>query len=438
MTGKITGHLTTAVMGLAFLTIAGLATPARATPPDNSHNPALPQNNVEGTDFMFHNSELAKKASQAVVKMEAALQTCNSAEFRHAQDAFYNIADFAGRRASSNTIVISRDAESEDEITAHKMAHEYQERWKKCARQTAVESGKHTFTAGGGFHAGLINVPALAYLGFEQTLSLFQTLGIVKGENTGTVTGTDLSGSIYVPGSNIWFGLGLTRSTTSMSSEFTNIDPAGDTLLIPGPTGGASGFALPTAGGLNVVTLSHFSADYAWNSIYGKIGYPFECSDFGIMPFGGIGYTRSEFDASFDGAIPGYARDFAYMTSLRTNSYSPMIGVDVERKFQRFNLHAGGLLAVDINDASGHDSLSFTGFPDSRVDLSNDDTTLSGRVWAGVSFGNDASPFKLSLDLSWVHAGNVPKISRDGTNPTTLELESADAVVGSISAVIRF
>ncbi|MBI1260933.1 MAG: hypothetical protein GC184_04345 [Rhizobiales bacterium] len=438
MTSKITGHLTTAFMGLAFLTIAGFATAVHATPPDNSHNPALPQNNVKGTDYMLHNSVFAEEAGTAVSTMETAIRRCDSAGYRRAENILQTLRSRSGDRAKSFTIVVNRDAEAEDEATINGLIENYNQRWKACESRNLADNGRRAILAGGGFHAGRINVPALAYLGLEQTLTLIQVLSIVKGEDKGTVTGADFSGSVFEPNSNLLFGFGLSRSATSMRSDYTNIDPAGDTLLIPGPLGGASGFALPTAGGLNVVTTANFSSDYAWNTAYAKMGYPFACDEFSFLPFGGLAYTRAEFDAHFDGSIPGYARDFAYSTSLRTNSYSPMIGVDVERKFQRFNLHAGGLLAVDINDTSGHDSLAFTGVADSRVDLSNNDATISGRAWAGVSFGNDASPFKLSLDLSWIHAGNVPKISRDGTNPTTLKLESANAVVGSIGAVIRF
>ena len=123
---------------------------------------------------------------------------------------------------------------------------------------------------------------------------------------------------------------------------------------------------------------------------------------------------------------------------VEETAFSFLAGTNVVHQFKGGNLHAGGLLSLDLNDASGTDRLSFTAFPDSQASLDNDDTTVGGRVWAGATFGAAESPFKLSVDVAWIHAANVPTVTRDGTNPSRLDLDSADAIVGALRASFRF
>ncbi|PKQ07082.1 MAG: hypothetical protein CVT72_04455 [Alphaproteobacteria bacterium HGW-Alphaproteobacteria-11] len=451
MTGSHFVHLASAVSGIAMLGAAALSAPASAAPPDNSHNPALPQFNVPGTDYMLHNSVRAEKIESALEKARFAIRRCDEPAFRDAMqplrliqvEAAMAVGDFGSN-------LFAADTARGDAHTLSIVLKDLDAEWRSaCGEKKKAEAARHSFTGGAGIHVGRVNLPTLAYLGFEDAITLAQTIGVVDGEDEGAVAGMSIGGSVDLSPHDEnspdvwrphgwWLEVGVARSSTDVSSSFTNIDPAGDGLLIPGPLGGASGFALPSAGGLNVVSTARFSASYDWTNFHAKFFMPVECETLLLFPFAGLGYTRTGFDASFEGSIPGFARDFAYNTSVDADAISPMAGLEVVRDFGGTSLRAGGLIAVDFNDADGRDRLSFTGFPDSEAMLENDDTTVSGRVWLGVTYGTAASPFALSLDVAWIHAGNVPNITRDGVNPTRLDMDNADAFVGSLGAKIRF
>lgn len=467
MTGSKIVHWASALSGIALLGAAALSAPAVAAPPDNSHNPALPQFNVVGTDVMLHNSAYAEDASRAVADARRANDECSKILFQQSVAWVERHQYDASSRRGGATPYILTDTFRHDTNALKKLAAEMRGEWQRAcgdkkdadAAQHSIAGGatkdvrnpgwwseppRHSFTGGVGIHAGRVNLPTLAYLGFEDAITLDQTIGVVNGEDQGAVTGMSAQGSVNDNAFKLELGgfwgaeIGFARSSADVSSSFTNIDPTGDGLLIPGPQGGASGFALPSAGGLNVVSQAEFSASYDWTSAHAKFFMPVECETLLLFPFAGLGYTRTGFDARFSGSIPGFARDFAYNTSVDVDAISPMAGLEVVRDFGGTSLRAGGLIAVDFNNADGRDRLAFTGFPDSAAALDNDDTTVSGRVWAGVTYGTAQSPFALSLDFAWVRAGNVPNITRDGINPTRLDLENADAFVGSLSAKIRF
>ncbi len=117
---------------------------------------------------------------------------------------------------------------------------------------------------------------------------------------------------------------------------------------------------------------------------------------------------------------------------------SGFVGVDLEKDLGRVSVHGGGLVSIDSNDGKGTDRLTFTGVADNQASLSNDETTYGGRVWAGLTFGNEKSPFKLSIDATYIYQENLPVIERDGTNASRLTYDDGDAVVGSIRAAFRF
>lgn len=425
--------------GAALLAAAGQISAAQAAPPDNSHNPALPQFNVPGTDVMLHNSIYAEEAGKAVADAKRANEECNEILFQQSVAWVDRTMYEASSRQGGSTPRILADTFGHDTYALRQLAADMRREWAaRCEGKTKRQANTKSYSAGAGIHAGHINLPTLSYLGFEDAITLDQTIGVVDGEDTGSVAGVSIGGEGFAPDWNLWWSTNLSQSSINVSSGSPFIDPMGDGLLIPGPLGGASGFALPSAGGLNVVSQADFSASYDWTSIYGKFGIPVECENFLVLPFFGIGYTRTDFDARFDGSIPGFARDFAYNTSVKVDTISPMAGFEAVRDFGRYALRAGGLVAVDFNDADGRDRLSFTGFPDSEAAIENDDTTMSGRAWVGVTFGTADSPFALSVDFAWIHAGNAPNITRDGVNPTRLDMDNADAIVGSLRASFRF
>lgn len=448
-------HLASVLSGIAMLGAAAFSAPATAAPPDNSHNPALPQYNVTGTDYMLYGPERAEDASQDIRNARGAISRCDRPAFSHALAVMRNRSTDGGGMSS----LFVADTEAGDTDTLGEIAGELYAEWANRCGEKKADAAKNAFTVSGGFHAGRVNVPKLDYLGFEDATTFDQTTGVVNGEDDGAITGASIQASIRLFQSEVMEGpaptedeldrifgasdgvvlrIGAARSSADVSSEFTNIDPDGNTLLIPGPQGGASGFALPSAGGANVVSQADFSAEYDWTQVYSEIDIPIVDEAFIFIPSFGVEYVRTDFDVSFDGSIPGFARDFAYDTNVDVDAISPTASLEVVRDFGGYSLRAGGLVAVNFNDADGRDRLSFTGFPDSEAKLENDDTTVSGRIWAGVTYGTVASPFKLSLDLAWIHTGNVPDITRDGTNPSRLDLDNADAIVGALSANISF
>lgn len=454
-------HLASVLSGIAMLGAAAFSAPATAAPPDNSHNPALPQFNVTGTDVMLHNSVDAEKASGYVAETRHAIATCDADAYLRVDRKLEDLVEAVRKRRRDSALAADAiaDTDADDQGTLAQTRDVLGTEWLDRCFEKKADAAKSAFTVGGGIHAGRVNLPTLDYLGFEDTTTFDQTTGVVNGEDDGAITGASIEASIRLFRSEVMEGpaptedeldrifgasdgvvlrIGAARSSADVSSEFTNIDPAGNTLLIPGPQGGASGFALPSAGGLNVVSQADFSAEYDWTNVYGEMSMPIVDEAFIFIPSVGVDYTRTDFDARFEGSIPGFARDFAYDTNVDVDAISPTASLEVVRDFGGYSLRAGGLVAVNFNDADGRDRLSFTGFPDSEAKLENDDTTVSGRIWAGVTYGTVASPFKLSLDLAWIHTGNVPDITRDGTNPSRLDLDNADAIVGALSANISF
>ena len=274
--------------------------------------------------------------------------------------------------------------------------------------------------------------------------TLVQTLDVAQLEEDASATAGSFDGSAHFANSSLlgsngtWVAMGYIRTTANASTRLTDIDPAGDRLLIPGPLGGASGFSLASAGGLNVVTQADYEAHYEWDSFYAKAGAPFDCGPWLFMPFFGVAYTDQEQTSHFSGSIPGFARTFAYNTMIDVETISPLAGFDAVRHFEGFSVHGGGLISADFNDAHGYDRLSFTGVADSQAQLDQDDTSLGRRAWAGITFGTPQSPFKLSLDASYVYVDNIPVVNRDGTNPSSLSFDSADGILGTIRATFSF
>jgi hypothetical protein len=438
MTGQFILRLRKILAGAAFLALAGPIAGALAAPPDNSGNPALPQNNVAGTDAMLHNSIRAERAAIAVANARNAIGRCDKDGFAVARNQLQDVINGASHRAGGATAYIVHDAGGEDEAALRGLKTTLWDEWQAACAKPKPKKEEASVFGGAGVHAGRINLPALRYLGFEAALTLVQTLGVVAGENEGSVAGASIGGEGFLPVWNMWWAANLSRSSTNVASDIATIDPMGDGLLIPGPLGGASGFALPSAGGLNVVNNAEFRGQYDWLDFHAKFGMPYECEELLFLPFFGVGLTRGDTDARFSGSIPGYGRDFEYNTGIRVDTVSLLFGTNLVHEFKGGNLHAGGLASLDFNDASGTDRLTFTGFADSRASLDNDDTTVGGRVWAGATFGDKGSPFKLSLDFAWIHSANVPVVTRDGTNPSRLDLESADAFVGALSAKVSF
>ncbi|GMV63222.1 MAG: hypothetical protein AMXMBFR74_23900 [Parvibaculum sp.] len=242
---------------------------------------------------------------------------------------------------------------------------------------------------------------------------------------------------------------GYTRTSLEADRNTGAFDPMGASLLIPGTGDGpfGAGFSLPTAGGLNVVTSSSYRLEYDSDDFYAKLMGEYWCDDdfddddpgLGTFPYLGLRYTSSDFRQRFGGSIPGFARDFEYNTDVDTKSWGPIAGVQVVKPVvgSPVMLRAGVTASVEFNDASGSDSLDFTGFGRQTMRLSNDDTTLSYTVNAGVTVGA-RSPIQFDIDAFAGSIGNTPVVTRDGVGPSRLEMERSDYVGAALRTTFRF
>ncbi|HBM89862.1 MAG: hypothetical protein P1U69_09050 [Parvibaculaceae bacterium] len=415
---------------------------------DNSATtPSFP---IAGTEHGLFDGNAAERVNSQVVRARTAIAACDSETFNSAIQAIYSEKSSSEVKARDQDPIAGQliDAlfESQDEKDADALGFltsDLYREW-RAACDKPEQSDAAIFGAGASFFAGILNLPHQAFLGFENAVTLAQTIGVAVGEEEARTTGASLDGSVFFPGHGIfgsqgfWTAFGYLRTTANASGTAQTIDPAGDGLLIPGPLGGASGFALVSAGGLNVVQNATYEVDAEWDSFYAKGGLPFDCGEVKVTPFVGVAYSEQESMSRFTGSIPGFGRNFAYNTAVYVDTLSGFIGVDLEKDLGRVSVHGGGLVSIDSNDGKGTDRLSFTGVADSQASLSNDETTYGGRAWAGFTFGNDKSPFKLSIDATYIYQENLPVVERDGTNASRLTFDDGDAVVGSIRASFRF
>lgn len=331
----------------------------------------------------------------------------------------------------------------------------------QCPRRAQVDPKPPNVEAWIGAGAGFIYLPRRGLLGSE--LGGVPSIGLVTPDHH--ATGGGVSGSLRFNDpeflANLAFldALGFHGFVDNyldflffygdfgVDESFGAIDPgAGARLLIPGPTGGASGFSL---GGnpLNIVRDARYSADLMKGGGAVRFGQRTAASNglsFGV--FGSAGYTRITFDEMFSGSIPGLARSFAYDSSVDVDQFRLRLGTEFKLR-SRFVTDAGiefrpeftvsAEVGPDFSHGSGSDRLSFTGFPDSRIGISKSKTDLgfSAAVSAGVEFSNGV---KLAVEGRYIRENGLPVLGRDGTNPTRLELESGDAFIGTGRVTIPF
>lgn len=224
---------------------------------------------------------------------------------------------------------------------------------------------------------------------------------------------------------------------TEIESEMDNgtFDPDGETLLIPGTGDGpfGAGFALPDAGGLNVVTGINHMFDYDYTSTFLKLSSEFWCHGdeddpgYGFMPYLGATYTMGDLKQRFGGSVPGFVRDFEYNTRVDNDAYGVIAGFQVVRPLLNspVTLRAGAKGQVDFNDADGSDSLFFTGFGTQRTELSNKETTFGYTLNAGVTIGGK-SPLQFDIDGIYGIFGNTPVVKRDGVGRSNLDMEQSE------------
>ncbi|MBO6633002.1 hypothetical protein [Parvibaculum sp.] len=305
----------------------------------------------------------------------------------------------------------------------------------------------------GGIGVARLGLPGYRFLGTEVGAIPNLSNGY-SFEDEETTSVQQIGGGIDLP----WRAFGSTRLSLRLSLMRTSVDidrntgafdPSGATLLIPGTGDGPSGagFSLASAGGLNVVTTSNYRLKLDSDAFYAKVMGEYWCDDdyddeepgIGFFPYVGVRYTDSDFRQSFGGSIPGYGRDFEYNTVVDTKSWGPIAGFQIAKPISgsAVALRAGVTASIEFNDASGSDSLDFTGFGRQTMRVSNDDTTLSYGVNAGVTVGATA-PIRFDVDAFAGSSGNTPVVTRDGVRPSQLEMERTDYIGATLRTTFRF
>lgn len=282
-----------------------------------------------------------------------------------------------------------------------------------------------------------VNLPSYRYLGREMGGVPNLAAGY-RFRDADTAKVLNASGSIGLGKSllgKLRLHVGVTY--TELESEMDNgtFDPDGETLLIPGTGDGpfGAGFALPSAGGLNVVTGINHMFDYDYVSTHLKLSSEFWCHGdeddpgYGFMPYLGATYTMGDLKQRFGGSVPGFARDFEYNTRVDNDAYGVIFGFQAMRPLPNspFTLRAGAKGQVDFNDAEGSDRLFFTGFGTQGTKLSNDDTTFGYTLNAGITIGGK-SPLQFDIDGFYGAFGNTPVVTRDGVGRSRLDMERSE------------
>ncbi|HKY86015.1 MAG TPA: hypothetical protein VJL90_04565 [Pseudorhodoplanes sp.] len=254
-------------------------------------------------------------------------------------------------------------------------------------------------------------------------------------------TGGSASGSVKVNlGPDSFFGpinvhelrFGAFYAESKVDQSGITLDPgAGVTLLIPGPNGGASGFALG-ANPLNIVRDGTYSAELV------KAGGRVDLGFGGLLANGwdfymAFGYKHISFDERFAGSIPGFARNFAYVSNVDVDQFNTRVGVATRFTLANANglkTTLGGMFeaGADFSSAGGSDRLSFTGFSDSIRPLDASKTQFGFSTGLNLNF-QTATGLNFGVDGRYMREAGLPVLVRDGNNPTALKLEDGDGWV---------
>ncbi len=298
----------------------------------------------------------------------------------------------------------------------------------KSRRQVLIECVVTETSAGG----ESISFPHTSYLG--STSGGIDRLGLLHVNDRMRGWAADWMTNIYFAGGNI-LEFGLSGGGAHGDSFFNSFDPGpGASLPIAGPNGGLSGFLLG-AWPLNIATNLHYSAeltDFGLRLGYGKrLAVTANTS---IIPKVFIAYSRTDFSESFSGSIPGFARDFRYMTDVDVNRYGIGVGLGVETRIGEFASendlwdvavrYAGEFAGFRVS-GSGHDSLDFTGFLTSTQALDKSETDWDAKLYAGIFF-HSRRGIDFGVHGSYERRPGYPEIVRSGTDPSELQFHFAD------------
>jgi hypothetical protein len=228
--------------------------------------------------------------------------------------------------------------------------------------------------------------------------------------------------------SSTWTKVGVYYAHVDSSQPIGTIDAgAGNRLLLPGPTGGASGFSIPPGFPAQGVQYSNDLSKTGGRVDFGQsTHFPISYS---IDFWGSLGYSRYSFHEKFSGTTAGF--NFGYNSDANVDQFRVRFGVGLRKEWLlqtglTASLGAYGEVGPDFSRASSTDTLSFTGFPTSASSPGASDTAAGYRLGLIAGIKN-AYGFGLSVEAAYMRETGLPVFDRDGTNPTTLVLSSGDA-----------
>lgn len=288
------------------------------------------------------------------------------------------------------------------------------------------------FKLSGGYLS--IDPPAHPFAGSEEPSAAEPTLGLVKAKPR--LDGYSFGASLNFPlcpscaGWGSYTGdIGYTHSRADAKKDYPVIDPGLDnTLVLPGPEGGLSGFSLGSSGGLNVIDDATYRALYSGDGGHAGIADQYRLSPKSSLKLGvSLSYDHWNLRESFGGSIPGYARDFEYRDHAGVNSWG--LSLTAAPKFDlshigdsRFYLAGHADLGLYQQSGSGTDELSFTGFSDSMEHLHASKTGFS--YGAGASAGLEwATGLDVRFGVDYRRLPGMPVVDRNGTDPSALKLK---------------
>jgi hypothetical protein len=293
-------------------------------------------------------------------------------------------------------------------------------------------------------------MPKRTYLGLESggvpRVGLFAPDGDLSGGSFNASVKFNMSSVLSAPlkfgtygASDTWGKIGFYYMKATGSQAIGTIDPgAGIQILAPGPLGGASGFAFPAG----------FPAQGAsYSSDLSKTGGRFDLgqtlrysSGLSFDLYGSVGYAHTSFDERFSANIVGLNLD--YNSSASVDQMKLRLGVGLSKDFLLHNgltFNVGGYAEAgpDFSRATGDDRLSLTGFADSSTNPSASDSAFGYRV--GLTIGIKTSyGFGLSIEGAYFNETALPVFGRDGSAPTTLDLEMGRGWTGMFRGTLRF
>ena len=247
--------------------------------------------------------------------------------------------------------------------------------------------------------------------------------------------------------SGTWdFFAGFNQSRGVIDDNFRNIRTGGDILLIPGVGSGpnGAGFALAFGGGANTITRATYDSEYEWDRYWLGFGRTTSRNGVRLRTFGGIEYGRMDTHQRFGGSIPGFARDFQYNTSVTSDIYSPLVGVEAGYR-PSFTLDlpvsaevfGKATYKLGYNRADGHDSLAFTGFNTQTIDIDENKFTHNLGIETGVTINPD-EPFNFTFSGGYQRMGNMPTVTRNGQGPSNLKFEDSNSWTLGVRGTLRF